>query len=122
MDVPNREFVLAGSLEELKAKGRSVVHGGHRPILVIYHRGRVFALDNRCPHMGFPLERGSVEDGILTCHWHHARSSLRCRSLQRALLPSCAARPMTSFASKITNFSGLSAPTTPISGKFRIRK
>jgi len=23
--------------------------------------------------MGFPLERGSVEDGILTCHWHHAR-------------------------------------------------
>jgi nitrite reductase/ring-hydroxylating ferredoxin subunit len=60
----------------LKAKGRFVVHGGHRPILVIYDRGRVFALDNRCPHMGFPLERGSVEDGILTCHWHHARFDL----------------------------------------------
>jgi nitrite reductase/ring-hydroxylating ferredoxin subunit len=29
---------------------------------VIYDRGRVFALDNRCPHMGFPLERGSAED------------------------------------------------------------
>jgi Rieske [2Fe-2S] domain len=70
MDAPNKEFVLAGSLEELKAKGRLVVHGGHRPILVIYDRGRVFALDNRCPHMGFPLERGTVEDGILTCHWH----------------------------------------------------
>jgi nitrite reductase/ring-hydroxylating ferredoxin subunit len=76
MDVPNREFVLAGSLEQLKAKGRLVMHGGHRPILVIYDRGRVFALDNRCPHMGFPLERGSVEDGILTCHWHHARFDL----------------------------------------------
>jgi nitrite reductase/ring-hydroxylating ferredoxin subunit len=76
MDVPTREFVLAGSLEELKAKGRLVLHGGHRPILVIYDRGRVFALDNRCPHMGFPLERGSVEDGILTCHWHHARFDL----------------------------------------------
>ena len=35
-----------------------------------------FALDNRCPHMGFPLDRGSVEDGILTCHWHHARFDL----------------------------------------------
>ena len=33
-------------------------------------------LDNRCPHMGFPLDRGSVEDGILTCHWHHARFDL----------------------------------------------
>ena len=52
------------------------MHGGHRPILVIYDRGRVFALDNRCPHMGFPLERGSIEDGILTCHWHHARFDL----------------------------------------------
>jgi nitrite reductase/ring-hydroxylating ferredoxin subunit len=76
MDAPNKEFALAGSLEELKAKGRLVVHGAHRPILVIYDRGRIFALDNRCPHMGFPLERGSVEDGILTCHWHHARFDL----------------------------------------------
>jgi nitrite reductase/ring-hydroxylating ferredoxin subunit len=73
MDAPNTEFALAGSLEELKTKGRLVVHGRHRPILVVYDRGRVFALDNRCPHMGFPLERGTVEDGILTCHWHHAR-------------------------------------------------
>src|SRR6516225_5758546 len=76
MDAPNKQFALAGSLAELKAKGRLVVHGSHRPILVVYDRGRVFALDNRCPHMGFPLERGSIEDGILTCHWHHARFDL----------------------------------------------
>jgi nitrite reductase/ring-hydroxylating ferredoxin subunit len=76
MDVPNQEFALAGSLDELKQKGRLVMHGHHRPILVIYDRGRVFALDNRCPHMGFPLDRGSVDDGILTCHWHHARFDL----------------------------------------------
>jgi hypothetical protein len=48
MDVPSREFVFAGSLDELKAKGRLVLHGHHRPILVIYDRGRVFTLDNRC--------------------------------------------------------------------------
>jgi nitrite reductase/ring-hydroxylating ferredoxin subunit len=76
MDAPNREFALAGSLEELKAKRRLVVRGRHRPILVIYDHGRIFALDNRCPHMGFPLECGSAEDGILTCHWHHARFDL----------------------------------------------
>jgi nitrite reductase/ring-hydroxylating ferredoxin subunit len=76
MDAPNTEFAFAGSLEQLKAKGWLVVHGRHRPIIVIYDRGRVFALDNRCPHMGFPLERGSFEDGILTCHWHHARFDL----------------------------------------------
>jgi len=76
MDAPNKGFAFAGSLDELKAKGRLVVHGRHRPILVIYDRGRVFALENRCPHMGFPLERGSLDDGILTCHWHHARFDL----------------------------------------------
>src|SRR4051794_9617168 len=76
MDTPTTEFVHAGSLEELKAKGRLVAHGRHRPILVVHDKGRVFALDNRCPHMGFPLDRGSVEDGTLTCHWHHARFDL----------------------------------------------
>jgi nitrite reductase/ring-hydroxylating ferredoxin subunit len=76
MDAPTAEFAFAGSLEELTAKGRLVVRGGHHPILVVYDRGRVLALDNRCPHMGFPLDRGSVDDGILTCHWHHARFDL----------------------------------------------
>src|SRR5258708_39788246 len=76
MDAPSTEFALAGSLEELKLKGRLVVHGGHRPILVIYGPGRVFPLDNRCPHIGFPLERRSVDDGTLTCHWPPARFHL----------------------------------------------
>jgi nitrite reductase/ring-hydroxylating ferredoxin subunit len=80
MDAPHEEFALAGSLEELKAKGRLVLHGRHRPILVVFDRGRVCALDNRCPHMGFPLDRGSVEDGVLTCHWHHARFDLESGS------------------------------------------
>jgi nitrite reductase/ring-hydroxylating ferredoxin subunit len=76
MDIPITNFVPAGDIEELKAKGRLVVRGAHRPILVVCDRGRIFALDNRCPHMGFPLDRGSIEDGILTCHWHHARFDL----------------------------------------------
>ena len=31
------------------------------------------AVDNRCPHMGFPLHRGTLKHGVLTCHWHQAR-------------------------------------------------
>ncbi|HEY7242470.1 MAG TPA: Rieske (2Fe-2S) protein [Xanthobacteraceae bacterium] len=74
--MPTIEFVYAGTLEDLKRKERLVVRGQHRPILVVGHGERVVALDNRCPHMGFPLDRGSMEDGILTCHWHHARFDL----------------------------------------------
>src|SRR5581483_5715033 len=29
------------------------------------------------PHMGFPLHRGTVESGLVTCHWHNARFDLR---------------------------------------------
>src|SRR5271165_6143846 len=76
MDIQTSDFMYASRLEELRSKGRLVAHGRHRPILLVYEGGRVFALDNRCPHMGFPLDRGSVEDGILTCHWHHARFEL----------------------------------------------
>jgi nitrite reductase/ring-hydroxylating ferredoxin subunit len=70
------KFVRAGSLEELEAKGRLVLRGSHRPILLVSNQGRVYAFDNRCPHMGFPLDRGTMEDGILTCLWHHARFDL----------------------------------------------
>jgi nitrite reductase/ring-hydroxylating ferredoxin subunit len=49
---------------------------GSRPLALFFHEGKVYAVDNRCPHMGFPLHRGTVRDGILTCHWHHARFDL----------------------------------------------
>ena len=70
------KFERAGTIEELKSKRRLILRGAHRPILVVEDQDRIFALDNRCPHMGFPLDRGSIEDGILTCHWHHARFDL----------------------------------------------
>lgn len=69
-------FVFACTFDSLRDKGRLLIRGAHRPILLIYDNDSVFALDNRCPHMGFPLEKGSVDGGILTCHWHHTRFDL----------------------------------------------
>ncbi|TMW73422.1 Rieske (2Fe-2S) protein [Alteribacter natronophilus] len=68
--------VYAGTLEELKEKHTKVVKGGRHGIAVIFHEDEVYAVDNRCPHLGFPLHMGSVCDGLLTCHWHHARFDL----------------------------------------------
>src|SRR5882724_3794223 len=76
MNAPVADFIRVGALAEIAAKGMVVVHGPRCPLLVVHQAGRVFAVDNRCPHLGFPLHRGSVEDGILTCHWHHARFDL----------------------------------------------
>jgi nitrite reductase/ring-hydroxylating ferredoxin subunit len=70
------EFFRAASLAELQEKQMMTVRGEDRPLLLCSHEGKVFALDNRCPHMGFPLSKGSVQEGILTCHWHHGRFEL----------------------------------------------
>lgn len=64
-----QNLVYVASLAEVQAKGVITEQlNGHSIV--------IFALDNRCPHMGFPLHRGTVKDGILTCHWHHARFDL----------------------------------------------
>jgi nitrite reductase/ring-hydroxylating ferredoxin subunit len=63
-------WIHAGNMEAIKQDGAKVVKGG---IAVFYHENAVYAVDNRCPHLGFPLHMGSLCEGILTCHWHHAR-------------------------------------------------
>src|SRR3954447_5657995 len=72
----NGHLIRIGPRAELR--GVTVVSGGRHGIAVFPSSvsEAVYAVDNRCPHMGFPLHKGSVSDGILTCHWHHARFDL----------------------------------------------
>jgi nitrite reductase/ring-hydroxylating ferredoxin subunit len=68
--------IRVGSRDELVAKGQLTGKLGPQPVCVFWCDERAFAVDDRCPHMGFPLHRGTVENGLLTCHWHHARFDL----------------------------------------------
>src|SRR6266481_5944994 len=45
------------------------LENGHS-IALFNVEGRIYATDNQCPHMGYPLTRGAVRNGILTCDWH----------------------------------------------------
>jgi len=65
-------------LAELAPGGMRVAKAGGRQVLV--HRdgeGRLFAVDNRCPHEGYPLSQGYVKDCVLTCVWHNFKFDLR---------------------------------------------
>jgi nitrite reductase/ring-hydroxylating ferredoxin subunit len=68
--------VVIGTLEELQREGCLTGKAGAQPICVFWSEGTAYAVDDRCPHMGFPLHRGTVESGLLTCHWHTARFDL----------------------------------------------
>ena len=69
----NDQYVKVASVSEARENNSQTVRVDGRTIGLFYHEDRFYATDNRCPHMGFPLTDGSVEDGILTCPWHHAR-------------------------------------------------
>jgi nitrite reductase/ring-hydroxylating ferredoxin subunit len=71
-----QRFVAAVRLEDVPDEGAKVVTLEGHGIVLFKHEGAVYALDNRCPHMGFPLHRGTLRNGILTCEWHHARFDL----------------------------------------------
>ena len=76
MITDSEHLVRAARLTDVQAAGcLSVQVNGHALALFAYG-DKVYAVDNRCPHMGFPLDRGTLKDGILTCHWHHARFDL----------------------------------------------
>src|SRR5581483_196992 len=65
-----------GTLAELRSTGQLRGKLGNHPVVVFWHEDRPWAIEDRCPHMGFPLHQGTVEAGLVTCHWHHARFDL----------------------------------------------
>jgi nitrite reductase/ring-hydroxylating ferredoxin subunit len=76
VDGRSDSFVRAARLDDVRAAGRTSVRVAGHSLALFFHDGKVHAVDNRCPHMGFPLHQGTLQDGILTCHWHHARFDL----------------------------------------------
>jgi nitrite reductase/ring-hydroxylating ferredoxin subunit len=72
----NTQYKYVGDLAELISTHPVVVNVDGHTLALFFVDDQVYAVDNRCPHMGFPLHQGTVQDGILTCHWHHARFDL----------------------------------------------
>ena len=67
----------AASVTELDA-GPVVFNDSPKQIALFKTRGQVYAVDNRCPHEGYPLAQGHVDDNcILTCNWHNWKFRLQ---------------------------------------------
>jgi toluene monooxygenase system ferredoxin subunit len=60
-------------LAVLRERGMAAAQVGTRRVLLVAVDGvdgEVRAYDNRCPHRAWPLERGTLADGVLTCANH----------------------------------------------------
>ena len=67
--MPSWYRVAAVSELEPEGLGRQVIADGLE--LAVFHwHGRVYAMENLCPHLGFPLSEGIVREGEVICSWH----------------------------------------------------
>jgi len=60
-----------------KRNANYVFKEGSKQILLIGVEEKIFAIDNRCPHEGYPLSKGQPNSNcILTCNWHNWKFDL----------------------------------------------
>jgi 3-phenylpropionate/trans-cinnamate dioxygenase ferredoxin component len=57
-----------GDLRGLTVRGRA--------LLVAKVAGRLYAADDRCPHMGASLSKGKLDGTVVICPRHHSRFDL----------------------------------------------
>ncbi|HTQ30552.1 MAG TPA: non-heme iron oxygenase ferredoxin subunit [Opitutaceae bacterium] len=70
------QHYAATALKDLPP-GRSMsvtIAGRHLALFNV--KGRIFAIDGKCPHHGAPLTDGIVKGSIVTCPWHGAEFDL----------------------------------------------
>jgi nitrite reductase/ring-hydroxylating ferredoxin subunit len=68
---PASQWIHAAARSDVPAgEAKAIRLEGGRSIALFNVNGRIYATDNQCPHMGYPLTRGAVRHGILTCDWH----------------------------------------------------
>ena len=63
--------------EALPSGRREVVKVGDRKILLLNHEGKLYAVDNTCPHLKLSMQKGKIrEDGAIVCPWHRSAFNL----------------------------------------------
>lgn len=67
----NAGFIKAASLADIPSGGTKAVKLDDKRSVALFNvDGRIYATSNQCPHMGYPLTRGTVRHGVVTCDWH----------------------------------------------------
>lgn len=63
-------WTAVGTVDEVVARKKFVVEDGDEQILVIYHDGGVYAMDNICIHKQRPMLKGVILRNRLVCPGH----------------------------------------------------
>jgi len=65
------KWVRVATLSELPSEGLGhAVKAEGFEIALFRWDDRVFAIEDLCPHLGFPLSEGVMQNGEVICSWH----------------------------------------------------
>ncbi|MGA1198289.1 MAG: Rieske (2Fe-2S) protein, partial [Candidatus Latescibacterota bacterium] len=60
MAVTDSEFVACAKVEDIAEGDIVAVNVAGRSVALANSEGTIRAVDNRCPHMGYPMSEGSI--------------------------------------------------------------
>jgi nitrite reductase/ring-hydroxylating ferredoxin subunit len=91
------DWIRVAGISELPAEGLGhPVKADGLQIALFRWQSRVYAVEDLCPHLGFPLSEGVMQSGEVICSWHGWHVSLEngtCRrERQRAKVFPCEIR------------------------------
>ncbi|NIR87582.1 Rieske 2Fe-2S domain-containing protein [Candidatus Bathyarchaeota archaeon] len=93
------KYVKMAETHEIPKNKMKVFKVEDHEILVVNVEGELYAFENRCPHMGYPLYFGRLEGKVLTCGFHYAKFDVTSGKS----LGSVTDKPLKKFKIKIQN-------------------
>jgi nitrite reductase/ring-hydroxylating ferredoxin subunit len=93
------KYVKMAETHEIPKNEMKVFNVEDHEILVVNVEGELYAFENRCPHMGYPLYFGRLEGKVLTCGFHYAKFDVTTGKS----LGSVTDKPLKKFRIKIQN-------------------
>ena len=75
--VQMKKFLPVARLSELAPGSCLSVEADGIGVALFNVDGRIYALDNTCPHAGGPLGEGTLSSDIVECPWHGWRYNVR---------------------------------------------
>ena len=74
--VEKENYVLSIAEVEIKEGTMKLVRIEGVPVLFIKQKGKIYVIDDRCPHMGCRFSGGSLDDDVVVCPCHEWRFNL----------------------------------------------
>ncbi len=75
------EYYKAIATDELQSGQMKRVNVAGREIVIAREEDNFYAADNKCPHMGGNLSKGSLDGHVITCPVHKSKFDLKTGSV-----------------------------------------